>query len=128
MSTWTSPPKPLSFPVFWEFVKDHANCILGASWGPAVLFDDESLHWALFEQEERRVVIQLIRGKNLVAELMVDGREVDEVEIAPDPENPQSGHYLAELLSSASKGRESIGHFLLAHGMEDMRSHPMLRH
>jgi hypothetical protein len=128
MSTWVGTNKPLTFPGFWEFLKDHANCVLGASWGPGALFDEDSLHWVLFDREDHHAVLQLIRGKNLVGELVIDPQEIDEVEISPDPENPQSGHYLAELLSSAARGREPLGHVLLAHGVEDGRGHPQLRH
>jgi hypothetical protein len=118
----------MPFAGFWEFLKDHANCILGASWGSAALFDEDALHWAVFDQEDHHAVLQLIRGKNLVGELVLDSRQVDEVELGPDPENPQSGHFLAELLSSARAGREVLGHVLMAHGPEEAQRHPVLRH
>ena len=128
MSTWLSGNKPLTFPAFWEWLKDHANCIVGASWGPGALFDDDALHWVLSDQEDRRAIVQVIKGKNLVGELLIDGREIDEVEVLPDSENVQSGQFVAELLSSAADGRQSMGHIVLAHGVEDTLGHPELRH
>lgn len=127
-TSWTTTQRTLTFPTFWAWLKDHANCILSVSWGPGTLFDDDSLHWALYEQEPRQVVLQLMHAKNPVAELFLETEAIAEVELTVDPDGPSSGRYLAELLSGPADGRQPLGQFLLAHGMDETPGHAALKH
>ncbi len=118
--------KSLSYLNFWKWLQDHPNCIRSAGWGTAVLFDQPELHWLLFDEEDGRSALQLVRGKSLVGELVFEGKEVDEVQVGPDPDAPES--FVAELLTSLQSGREVIGHVALTHGLDDQPGHPELRH
>ena len=75
----------LAFDRFWRWIKHHPNCILRAGTGDVYLHDQESFHWHLEEDAERNPVVQLISGKLLVAEMVLDVRDVLYVEATPDP-------------------------------------------
>lgn len=129
MSTPSTTEQTLSFTAFVLWVQEHTNCILSAGWAGATLFDHADLHWDLYEEEDRRFIVQLVKGKALIGELVVEGREVNEVTIGPDPEAASQGHYVAELFSDVASGREVLGHFVLSHGIEQQaKGHQQYRH
>lgn len=130
MSTTLPGEQTLTFRAFVQWIQEHTNCILGAGWGEATLFDHADLHWDLYEEDERRFIVQLVKGKALIGELVIEGREVHDVTIGPDPEALTQGHYLAELFGDPKTGGEVLGHFVLSHGVEETaaRGHQQFRH
>lgn len=73
-----------SFDQFWKWIKGHPNCIVSAGTIDAVIFDHDDFHWYFAEetntdgQSER--VVQAIRGKQLVGEIMIPPRRVTHVQ------------------------------------------------
>jgi hypothetical protein len=120
--------KTLSFDAFWRWLWEHSNCILRAGSADAVLFDHEEFHWVLADEEERRAVVQLLRGKSLVGELVIQSSEVREVTVGPDPETADRGHFLFELLTGPKEDPFTEYHFVLSHGLEGNLGHTGFRH
>ncbi|MBX5480475.1 MAG: hypothetical protein IRZ16_01310 [Myxococcaceae bacterium] len=109
----------LKFERFWKWLREHANCILRAGTDEVWLFDDDDLHWHLEEDAHRSPVVQLMRGKRVLAELVMDVRDVLFVQATPEGQ-PQNGEQptLFELVTAG--GDENFGayHFLMAHGFD----------
>ena len=117
----------LAFDRFWRWLKRHPNCILRAGTSDAFLYDDEDLHWHLEEDEERTPTIQVLRGKQLLGEIVIEAREVMFVQAMPDPDGEQ-GQFLFELVGGS--GDDHVVHRvgLVAHGFDEEAQHrPQLK-
>jgi hypothetical protein len=115
------------FDRFWRWLKHHANCILRAGTPELWIYDQEDFHWHLEEDAERNPVIQIFSGKNLVAELALDIREVMFVQATPEAaEGGEPGQFLFELVDGSDPS--PVYHFLLAHGFEEEEKHGALKH
>src|SRR5688500_16894877 len=66
----------LTFDRFWTWLKDHANCILRAGTQDTWMFDSEELHWHFEADARHNPTVQLIQGKKLLAEIVMDVRDV----------------------------------------------------
>ncbi|MFN0061826.1 MAG: hypothetical protein ACKVPX_04830 [Myxococcaceae bacterium] len=119
----------LKFDEFWRWLHEHANCILRVGTEDFALFDQDDLHWHL-EGDARQPVIQLIQGKRLMAELIMDTREVAFVQASPEASEPGDQTTLFELVVTGEGERFSSYHFLMAHPQEQSTAaHPPgLRH
>jgi hypothetical protein len=116
----------LPFDRFWRWLKQHANCIVRAGTPDTWLHDQEAFHWHLQEDEARNPVTQLVWGKHLVAELVLDVRDTLFVQATPDPEGAEAGQVLFELIGGQGEPYP-LYHFLLAHGLDDDEK-PGLKH
>jgi hypothetical protein len=123
MDSLLRPPQTLSFDRFWTWLQDHPNCILRCGSLEATLFDHADFHWVFFEEEDRRVVVQVLLGKTLVGELVIPGRDVTEVKVAPDPDGASEGHHLVELIGGPKEDPQPLFHFLLSHDVETAPGH-----
>lgn len=112
----------LPFERFWRWLRRHANCIVRAGTPDAFLHDAEDLHWHLEEEEDRTPTVQLLRGKQLLAELVLERREIAFVQALPDPDGEQ-GQFLFELVGGAGDEPETIYHFVVAHGFDEDTAH-----
>lgn len=112
----------ITFDRFWRWLKRHPNCILRAGTPDATLYDDEDLHWHLDEEEDRTPSVQLLRGKQLLAELAIEVRDVLFVQMLPDPDGGQ-GQFLFELVGGGGDEPYAVYHFLLAHGFDEEAGH-----
>jgi hypothetical protein len=112
----------LAFDRFWRWLKRHANCILRAGTPETTLFDHDELHWHLDEDEERVPIVQLLRGKQLLGEMVLEVREILFVQALPDPDGEQ-GQYMFELIGGGGDEPYAVYHFVLAHGFEEEASH-----
>ncbi len=128
MPSSTTGAAPLSFDLFWKWLQDHRNCLVRAGAGEAVLFDHESLHWDFFDEDDGRAVCQLISGKALVGELVVERSEVLFVQSSLDPEDPSRGYWVFECLGGPRDESFPLYHFVLTHGMEGAQGHQLLKH
>ncbi len=117
----------LPFERFWRWLKQHVNCIVRAGTGDSWLHDQEAFHWHLEEDEQRSPVVQLVWGKLLVGEMVLDVRDVLYVQAVPDPEAGEPGHFLFELVGGGGEPYP-VYHFLLAHGFEEEGRHGGLKH
>lgn len=105
----------LTFETFWQWLLQHPNCILRAGSQDAVLFDDEYLHWS-FSAEEPAAYAQLIRGKRLVGELVIETSRVAYVQAMP--EEPE-GEWAFELVDEAGTELVAAYFFVLSHSFDE---------
>jgi hypothetical protein len=127
MTTTAAQTSPVTFERFWRWLQDHANCVLRVGTNDATLFDHEDLHWDFFDDDEGLSVVQLVRGKALVGEFLIDRSKVALVQPQVDPENVQSGHWTFEVLGAEASGFIGI-YFLMAHGLDAPAGHSELKH
>lgn len=105
----------LSFDSFWSWLLQHPNCILRAGTPDAVLFDDEDLHWH-FAVDGTLFYVQVIRGKRLLGEIVVDSERVAYVQALGEE---REGEYGFELISESATERVAACFFVLSHGFDD---------
>jgi hypothetical protein len=117
MSVTVETGTTLAFDRFWRWLKRHPHCILRAGTPDAFLYDQEDLHWHLEEEEDRTPSVQLVRGKQIIGELVLEVREVLFVQAVPDPEG-EAGQFVFELVGGGEEPY-AVYHFLLAHGFEE---------
>jgi hypothetical protein len=108
-------PMTLTFEAFWSWLLQHPNCLLRAGTPETVVYDDDDLHW-LFASEGRFLVVQVLRGKRLMGEILVDPEPVSYVE---GQTGDQEGEFIFELISESEKDRMATYFFVMAHGFED---------
>jgi hypothetical protein len=128
MSVTVETGSTIAFDAFWKWLKHHPNCILRAGTVECYLYDQDAFHWHLEEDADRNPVVQLVQGKEMVAEMIVEARDVLFVQAVPDPESGE-GHYLFELVGGSKDETYAVYHFLVAHGFEEEGRHkPALKH
>lgn len=104
----------LSFDEFWNWLMTHPNCIVRAGTPQAVLYDDEDLYWHFATEGPGTVAVQVLRGKRLLGELLIESEQVDYVQSTP----AENEEYLFELISETEKERKAICFFALSHAYE----------
>ena len=110
-------PNPtLSFEIFWEWLVLHPNCVLRAGTPQSVLYDDEDLHWHFATEGSETLLVQIIRGKRLMGELLVQPERVAYVQAF---EGEQEGEHVFELVCETEKERLAAYFFVLAHGFDE---------
>jgi hypothetical protein len=127
MSVTVETGTTIAFDRFWRWLKHHSNCIVRAGTTDLVLHDQEAFHWHLEEDAERNPIVQLVWGKLLVGEMVLDVRDVLYVEATPDEGGEASGssaQYLFELVGGSKEEPYGVYHFLMAHGFEEEAGHP----
>ncbi len=103
------------FERFWQWVQAHPNCIVRAGTPDVVLFDDEDLHWHFGVESDEVFLVQVIRGKTIMGELLLQPAEIAYVQMeAQDDEE-----YLFELIAETPTERVSVYHFVLSHGYDE---------
>ncbi len=105
----------LTFELFWAWLKQHPNCILRAGTPETVLYDDEALHWYIGE-EGAEFVVQSIRGKQLVGEIVVDPEELAYIEALGEE---RQGEHVFEAISENESERVAAYYFVLSHGIAE---------
>ena len=128
MTSSTSQTAPLTFERFWRWISEHPNCVVRAGTGEATLFDFDDYHWEFHDEEDGQAVVGLIRGKNLVGELLLEKSQVLFVQASPDVEAPQAGHWLFEVIGGNKDEPFGVAWFVVSHGMESTAGHQMLKH
>jgi hypothetical protein len=105
----------LSFRSFWSWLQTHPNCILRAGTPEVVLYDHDDLHWHFATEGEDTEVVQLMRGKGLVGEIVVLPGDVTYVQgVAGEAED----EYMFELVTESERDRVAAYHFVLSHGYD----------
>jgi hypothetical protein len=127
MSVTVETGTTLSFERFWRWLKRHANCIVRAGTPDSYLYDHEDLHWHLDEDEERTPMIQLLRGKQLLGEVVIELRDVVFVQSLPDPDG-EAGQFVFELVGGGGDEPYALYHVVVAHGFDEEQAHkPQLK-
>ena len=127
MTVTAAQPSPVTFERFWRWLMDHNNCVLRVGSNEATLFDHEDLHWDFFEDDEGMAVVQLVRGKVLVGEMLIEKAKVALVQPQVDPENLTNGHWTFEVIGADQSGFGGM-YFLMAHGFDSPQGHQELKH
>ncbi len=104
----------ISFDAFWSWLQGHVNCLVRVASEEAVLFDDDDLHWFIGPLDGTQVV-QAIRGKRLMAELVIDPERVTYVQAVGEE---RSGEYLFEAISETETDRRAAYTFVLVHNLD----------
>ena len=114
----------LSFSSFWSWLQAHANCILRAGTPEIVVYDAEDLHWHFATEGDDALIVQLIRGKNLVSEIVVVPGDITYVQgVAGEVED----EFVFELISETDRDRVAAYHFVLSHGYDGQETAPSRR-
>lgn len=128
MTTKAETAPPLTFERFWRWLLDHPNCVVRAGSDDCTLIDHDDFHWDFLEEEEGNVIVQLVKGKALVSELIVARRDVLFVQASIDVEAAAQGYWLFELIGGPKEETFTVAHVLMSHGMEQQQGHQLLKH
>lgn len=128
MTTKETQSPPLTFDRFWRWLMDHPNCIVRVGSDDCTLLDHDDFHWDFLEEDEGNAVVQLVKGKALVGELIINRREVSFVQSSPDVEHSAQGYWMFELIGGPKEESFAVAHVLMSHGMEQVAGHQMLKH
>lgn len=104
----------LAFDAFWNWLQAHPNCIIRAGTPDTVLYDEEELHWHFANEGGDTLLIQVLRGKKLLGEILVAPAEVAYVQTAAGEED----EYVFELVSETETDRVVAYHVVLSHGYD----------
>lgn len=112
-------PFTLPFDAFWKWLNTHPNCIIRAGTPEAIIYDSEDLHWHFTAEEEDARLVQILRGKMLIGELLVDPENVTYVEGVPGEVDEE---FAFELILETEADRTVAYFFVLTHGYEEERT------
>jgi hypothetical protein len=112
----------MEFDRFWRWLRRHIHCIVRAGTADAYLYDQEDMHWHLDEDEDRTPIVQLLRGKQLVAELVLEVSDLLFVQVMPDPDG-EAGQHVFELIGGEAGAPQPVYHFVLTHGLDESTAH-----
>ncbi|MFC1609774.1 hypothetical protein ACFL6C_02340 [Myxococcota bacterium] len=102
----------LTFDEFWGWLQGHPNCILRAGTATTVIFDDDDFHWHFGMDQEGVCLIQVIRGKRFVGEMVLNPPEVAFVECRQGEQD----EFLFDLLDEHHR---LVCQLVLSHGYDD---------
>jgi hypothetical protein len=109
----------LAFEAFWTWLQAHPNCIIRAGTPETVLYDDEDLHWHFTVEGSEMLVVQVLRGKRLVGELLISAADVAYVQAVAGEED----EFVFELITETETDRIAGHYFVLSHAFEP-QDHP----
>ncbi len=109
------PPFTLPFDIFWNWVTTHPNCILRAGTPEAVLYDDDDLHWTFAGEGASTLLVQVLRGKRLIGEMLLEPEQVTYVQ---GVQGQRDDEHVFELISETETDHMAAYFFVLAHGYE----------
>lgn len=105
----------MSFASFWAWVANHPDCILRAGTPEAVLYDDEDLHWTFLQEESETLVVQVLRGKLLVGELLI---APDQISYVLASRGERDDEYVFELITETESENFASYFFVMVHGYD----------
>ncbi|MCL2013062.1 MAG: serine/threonine protein kinase [Cystobacterineae bacterium] len=117
----------VSFDRFWRWMVEHPHCILRIGCAECTLFDHENFHWE-FSDEEGHAIVQVLLGKQLIGEMAIERSEVLCVQASIDTEEADKGLWLFEIMAGTKEEPFLAWHFLMAHNMEHIHKHAILKH
>ena len=101
---------------FWKWLVLHPNCIIRAGSVDALLCDDEDFHWQFVTEENGFLIAQLVYGKRLVGELLIDRERVAYVQSL---QGEREHEYVFELISETEPECTAAWVFVMSHGLDD---------
>ena len=105
----------LSFDEFWDWIVRHPNCILRAGTQDAVLYDDEDYHWHFAIEGPDTPLVQVIRGKRLLGELLIARDRIAFVQGAP---GDVEGEHVFDLVVETEAEHLTAYFFVTSHAYE----------
>ncbi len=105
----------LSFDDFWEWIIRHPNCILRAGTQDAVLYDDEDYHWHFAIEGPDTPLVQVLRGKRLLGELLIARDRIAFVQGVP---GDVEGEHVFDLIIETETERLTAYFFVVSHAYE----------
>lgn len=121
MSTELDKGGTLTFERFWSWLKGHTNCILRAGTDEVWLYDQEEFHWHLEDDGKRGIGVQLLAGKRVIAEVLLDLRDVLFVQTSPEEveEGGPKGATIFEIVVGTKEDTYTAYHFVMSHPFEE---------
>ena len=113
--TVTETPNTLPLEEFWTWLLGHPNCILRAGTPDTVIFDDDDLHWQL-GNEGSTMFTQVLRGKRLMGEMLMNSDAVSYVEIHGGDREEE---VFFDLIVESETDRVVAYFFVLSHGFDE---------
>jgi hypothetical protein len=114
----------LSFEKFWTWLQGHSNCILRAGTPEVILFDHDDYHWHLAaERDENLLLVQLVRGKDLVGEMVIISSDISYVQC----DRGEGEEFVFECVVEGEAARDAAYHFVLSHGFDEAEATPKSR-
>ncbi len=104
----------LPFDDFWSWLKSHRNCIVRAGTPYSVLMDHDDYHWDVLMEGQDSQILQLVRGKELVGEIIVMASEIAYVQCPPSDAEEQ----IFECVVETGQAQEVVYHFAMAHSYD----------
>lgn len=105
----------LSFQDFWDWMIRHPNCILRAGTQDTVVYDDEDYHWHFAIEAPDTPLVQVIRGKRLVAEILIARDRIAYVQGAA---GEVDNEHLFDLVVEDEAGRATAYFFVMSHAYD----------
>ena len=106
----------LPLQTFWSWLVTHPTCVLRAGTPDAMIYDDEDLHWHFASEGPETLLVQVIRGKRLMGEILVQHEAISYVS---GHAGETEGEFLFELITENEKDHLALYFFVLAHGYEE---------
>jgi hypothetical protein len=116
-------PIVLTFEKFWHWLQGHPNCILSVGTPDAVIYDQEEFHWHFAKEGDTTLLVQVMRGKELVGEILLPAGEVAFVEGAAK----SNEEFVFECMVQGDEGPVAAYHFTLSHGYDPEEPPPQGR-
>ena len=104
----------IPFEKFWHWLQGHPNCILSAGTPDAVFYDQEEFHWHFDKEEDGTLLVQVLRGKQLVGELAITAGEIAYVE----GDAKANDEFLFECVMEGTEGPVTLYQFTLSHSYD----------
>ena len=105
----------LPFATFWNWLTNHPDCIVRAGTPEAVLYDDEDLHWTFIQEEPETLVVQVLRGKLLVGELLI---APDQISYVQGTRGEREDEHVFELVTETESDNFAAYFFVMVHGYD----------
>lgn len=103
----------LTFEQFWRWFQRHPNCLLRAGTTDTVIYDFNDYHWYPGVESDGNVFVQMLRGKQLIAEIVVNPAEVAFVRAQA---GDREGEFVFDLCDDTER---VLYYFVLSHGYDD---------
>ncbi len=110
----------LAFDPFWTWLQQHPNCIISVATPDTVLYDEDDLHWYA-GPDRSNLVVQLIRGKRLIGEMLIDAERISYIQ---DQGEERQGEFVFEAIFETPTDRVASYTFILKHGLDEEEAEP----
>ena len=105
----------MPFATFWNWLVSHPNCLLRPGTPQSPLLDYDDLHSVFDDPTPAEFLVQLVRGKRLVGEIVVQPELVTYVEATT---GDTAGEFVFDLISESESDRVAAYSFVVSHAFE----------